>query len=80
MIKQGIRRIPIKDKDRIVGVVTDTDILRVEPGLIDVLVERLKYDVPGLKNGGVCEECNSYARRLIRVNGMLVCQKCKKKI
>jgi len=83
MIKEGIRRIPIKDKGKIIGVITNTDILRIEPALIDILIERIKYNNPRFSesvSGGVCEVCNSYNARLIRVNGSMVCSKCKKEI
>ncbi|MFA5406058.1 MAG: CBS domain-containing protein [Candidatus Nanoarchaeia archaeon] len=82
MIDKGIRRIPVVDRGKIIGVITSSDLLRVNPALIGILSERFKYDNPCFdgESIGVCEICNIHDRNLVQVNGRLVCVKCKKKI
>jgi len=82
MTGKGIRRLPVVSKGKVIGVLTMNDVLRVQPGLVDVLSERLKYSQPKFDGSrvGVCEVCNSFSKRLIRVNGRLVCSNCKKEI
>ncbi|MBD3312004.1 CBS domain-containing protein [archaeon] len=79
MIDKGIRRMPVKKKGEIIGIVTDSDILQVEPGLIDLLVEKINTD-PSLSKGGICDVCNSFSRELSVVDKMMVCNKCKKEL
>jgi len=83
MINEGIRRIPVIDKGKLIGIITSNDLLRVQPGLIDILIEKYKYSMPHFADTGkrgICENCNAYSNNLIRINGIMVCPKCKKKV
>lgn len=79
MINKGIHRLPVTTKGNLIGIITANDLLRVQPGLIDVLIEKYKY-LPSFTEhcvSGICEKCNSYSNNLIRINGSLICPKCK---
>jgi CBS domain-containing protein len=80
----NIRHLPVMNKDQFVGLVTMKDILKIEPDLFDLLVE--KFEVrgqarkPAFKVGereGVCELCGEYAEELASVDGIQVCEKCE---
>ncbi len=47
MAKKGIRRLPVVDRKRVVGMLTVKDVLRLEPLLIEILVEKLKISSRG---------------------------------
>ncbi|MCD6092711.1 MAG: CBS domain-containing protein [Candidatus Aenigmarchaeota archaeon] len=81
MIKNKIEKLPVFEKNRLVGIISVTDILRVEPGLFTVFAENLKLKGPVLSNGdsifGNCESCGNYSDDLREVNGMWLCPDCR---
>jgi len=80
MIELGIRRLPIIDDGKVVGMLTSTDLLRMAPGLMDILSEKIKADIPSIsKNAGICDICNAYSRDLKSRSGVQVCPNCMKR-
>jgi len=82
MKKFKIRRFPVVKMGKIVGILTNTDIARVSPEMIDVLNLRLKMrsEVPSLNEGitsGICQSCENYSENLIFVNNEWVCEDCR---
>jgi len=82
MKKFKIRRFPVVSGGKIVGILTNTDIARVSPEMIDVLNLRLKMrmQLPTLEKGtttGICEICENYSEDLIFVNNRWVCENCR---
>jgi CBS domain-containing protein len=49
MNKKGIRRLPVIEDGQIVGYITEKDLLKVEPSILDVLIEKLKIRDPAVK-------------------------------
>jgi len=82
--KKGLRRVPVVADGKLVGLVTSKDLLRVEPRIIDALLERLSVREPGRKplfsgknmQAGVCEICSNYSDKLVFSEGMWTCEKC----
>ena len=83
MRKKDVRRLPVLDKKRLIGLLTVKDILRIQPGLFDLFVE--KFQIRELKQKrsgagkyleGECEICGNYAQ-LIDTNDKLVCEGCR---
>ncbi|MCK4550387.1 MAG: CBS domain-containing protein [Candidatus Aenigmarchaeota archaeon] len=85
MCANKVGRIPIVDDDgNIVGVVTETDITKLYPAMIDVLYERTSIEetpvVPERKlMQGRCEECDNTYDDLVEVNGRWLCRSCSEK-
>ena len=79
MVAKKIKKLLGFDKERFVGVITATDILRVEPELLEVLLERMKAG--GRRPEGVefseCEVCGNYSDDVEEVNGMYTCSECR---
>ena len=83
--EKGIRRLPVIDNNKLKGIVTEKDLLKIEPRLIDVLIERIKIREPNIKpilkkkllSAGNCEICGNYTDELFEVQGMYVCKDCK---
>jgi len=84
MAELDVRRLPVIENDRLVGIVTDTDMIAVSSGLADILsnlIEMNREHVPfrsgkGLEQG-ICERCGELSDALEMVNGILVCESCK---
>lgn len=80
MKKHGIKKlVVIDDKGRLVGVVTDSDITRALPGMLDLLKEIGNYDRLNEKSDtmGICQKCGMYSDALQYVDGELLCEDCR---
>ena len=83
----NIRHLPVMDsKNRLEGLLTIKDILKIEPQLFDLIVSKFElreesrkpiYSVS--KDEGVCAMCNNYAEKLYSVTGSKICFDCKTK-
>jgi CBS domain-containing protein len=80
----GIRRLPVVENDRLVGMTTQKDILQVSPMLLEVAREwasineneGLSYKQKRIFSGK-CEDCGMLSTRLTTVDGRLICESCK---
>lgn len=82
MKKHRIKRIPVIDKGKIVGIVTSSDIAKTSPEMIDIINFRLamRSYQPTIKESstsGLCEVCGEYSDDLRFVNGQWVCERCR---
>lgn len=81
MAKLNIRRLPVVQKDELQGVVTENDILRIAPTLIELTREHSIIDSGEgrtRKQQGYCEICMEYTEELIGNEGALICPSCAK--
>ncbi len=81
MIKEGIKRVPVINRGKLVGIVTDKEILVTTPELIGVLSEKLKARVekvasPSAIISGLCESCEVYSDQLRNLDGRWLCEDC----
>ncbi len=74
MLEKKVKRLPVVDGKRVVGVLTDGDILRMAPGLVESLVDRREMDSE--MEGDVCEFCGNYSENLRKVDGQWICEDC----
>jgi CBS domain-containing protein len=82
MLKSGIKRVPVIDNGKLMGIVSDKEILLVSPELINILSEKLKIRVdmvadPTREISGICENCEAYSNHLVNQGGRWVCEDCK---
>lgn len=76
---EGIKRLPvINEKGKLIGIIGETDIIRISPGLYDILRERTRIEHTPLSESfsGECEMCGNYSDTLRRSDGRLVCEEC----
>lgn len=79
MKKYGIKRFPILDeKKRLIGIVTETDIARSFPGIMDLITEfsKIRTWEPGVETTGTCNKCGLWSETLTNVGGELICEEC----
>ncbi len=80
MAARKIRRLPVIKEGKLVGMLTERDILRIWPQLIEVTRE---YDRVGLESRfaqgveGHCEACGVYSTQLVWDQNLLVCPECR---
>lgn len=81
MSKHGFERLPVKQLNKLVGFISVRDILRVSPGLLDMMKEHMeKESAPELNEviqAGECELCGNYTETLHNMNDQWVCDTCK---
>lgn len=83
MTRCNIRRLAVIDGDRIVGIITDRDILTVSPGLNTILESLIELhrdesnfvEESGIERG-ICQRCGAYTD-LTLMNGLMLCEDCK---
>jgi len=82
MEKYKIKRLPVVSKGKVLGVITNTDIARASPEMIDILNFRLKMrtELPAIKESstsGLCEVCSGYSDDLRFMDDQWVCANCR---
>lgn len=82
MVKTGIKRVPVIKNGKLVGIVSDKELLLMSPELINVLSEKLKIRVgvvaqPDQEISGICERCEAYADNLKSIGGRWFCEDCR---
>ena len=82
MVKNGIKRAPVVENGKLVGIIADKEILIISPELIEILSEKLKTRVnnvakPQQTISGICEDCGSFSDELNHVGGSWICSECR---
>jgi signal-transduction protein with cAMP-binding, CBS, and nucleotidyltransferase domain len=92
MLKADIKRLPVLENGMIIGIVSNTDILMITPGLTTILKNLIDINRDPLfsistneeiEEGfrtGMCESCNLYSVDLELVNGIYMCENCRHEI
>lgn len=83
MREKGIRRLVVESTGRRVGVIAESDIIRVNPELHFLIREQSKLEArlapkepERVALAGFCEECENYSGSLLNRNGIWLCEDC----
>lgn len=81
MVKNNISRVPVVSNDMLVGILTQSDIIRAWPGFAEIIGEERELDAEAAPRErsatGICEECGNYSEDLREDAGSLVCAECR---
>lgn len=81
MSARRIRRLAVVEDGKLVGVVTENDILRILPQLVEVTREWARAGMVDREGPtvaeGHCDSCGVYSTELVREGKMLVCPDCQ---
>jgi CBS domain-containing protein len=91
MIRHRIRRLPVVQGKKLIGLVTDSDLLAISSELSEILRDLITQNNPeGEFSGtgkditrpesfrqGICEVCQSFRDSLINIDGTYVCAQCR---
>lgn len=83
--KKKIRRLPVVERGKLIGMLTTKDILRIDPGLFQMIAETMKIkeeteklnrsNIEAPRKQGTCEECNEFD--LLYYDGaQWLCERC----
>jgi signal-transduction protein with cAMP-binding, CBS, and nucleotidyltransferase domain len=85
MRDNNIRHLPVVDDNDMVGLLTIKDILKIEPQLFDLIVEKFELREESRKpinriipTEGICQECGEYSEKVREINQVIVCDNCAK--
>ncbi len=76
---EGIKRLPVvNDKGKLIGIIGETDIVRISPGLYEIIREKTELENFGASEfvSGNCEICGNYSETLKKSGGKLACEEC----
>lgn len=79
LLNNKVKRLPVLDKkSRLIGIVTESDLLRVYPGMLDVISETddIRKGKPNEYYTGVCDICGCFSEELTRDERKLKCEEC----
>lgn len=83
MSDMKLRRLPVVKRDKLIGILTENDILKLSPSLIEITREWSRLGVCGPLpsqaqqiTSGYCENCGAYFNELMMRNGELICPDC----
>lgn len=81
MRDKNIRRLVVKQGDNIIGILTEFDLVRIEPAMHVLISEHSKFDISDITTitgtvSGICEVCGNYSESLQPIEGRLICEDC----
>ena len=83
MRDNNIKRLPVVENDQVLGLLTVKDILKIEPQLFDLLVEKIELREESRKpinrvilTEGICQTCGEYSEKVKEINGSVLCEGC----
>jgi CBS domain-containing protein len=77
-----LRRLPVVSRGKLIGILTENDVLKLSPSLIELTREWSMLGVQGKKKGGsastsgYCENCGAFSSELIANDSELLCADC----
>ncbi len=82
MKRNNIHRLPVVEKERVVGLISLTDIARATPEMMELLEYRLRMkempvEIKEKRMAGICDSCGNYNEELEYINGQWLCEACR---
>ena len=81
MRRYGIKRLGVNYKNRLVGIISISDILAITPELLDIVSEKTmimrgESDKLPAFLAGYCDQCNQWSDGLLEMDGRFLCEEC----
>lgn len=81
MSEKMVKKLLVMENDKLVGIITTTDILKIEPALYEILLERMKIRGSAFREPSKapvqCEICGNYSDDVVEIDGVWVCSECE---
>lgn len=89
MLRANVKRLPVLENGTIIGVISNTDILMITPGLSTILKDLIDMNREALLSApsiedieedfstGICESCSYHSVDLKLVDGRYLCENCR---
>jgi CBS domain-containing protein len=81
MRDKNVKRLVVMQNNKIIGIISEFDLVRVEPALHILIKEHSKWDISDIPSpvgtiSGMCEVCDNYSEKLTIVDGRMLCEEC----
>lgn len=81
MRQESIGRLIVMEEDKMVGIISDKDIVSITPALIEIITEKARITrgrspLTATSTTGYCERCRQWSTSLKRMNGKFLCAEC----
>lgn len=78
MVSEDIRRLPVVEDEKLVGILSADDVVEVSPKILEVIPEREEIETSEeMVEESVCEVCGEARKPLSEYNGMWICNECR---
>ncbi len=77
MVKHHVRRLPVVDGTKVVGIVTVRDLLSVASEINEIMTELMAINREDTVEMGICDRCNQMSDDLRRVDALMLCPSCR---
>ncbi len=82
MVENGVSRVPVLDKGKLAGILTEKEILAADPKMADILAEKMKYRMAEVSEeteviNGLCEKCSDFSEDLRHTANGWCCETCR---
>ncbi|MBS3131051.1 CBS domain-containing protein [Candidatus Woesearchaeota archaeon] len=85
MRDNNIRHLPVVQNGEMIGLLTIKDILKIQPQLFEIIVEKFEIREAArkpvhkpIKGEAICQICGNYTERSVEKDSVLMCAKCAK--
>lgn len=81
MRRHGIKRLGVTHKQRLVGIISISDILGITPELFDIISEKALVLTGATASeprylAGYCDACNQWSDNLLEIDSRFLCSEC----
>jgi len=85
MKRSNIKRLPVLDNEKLVGIISLSDVALASPEMINLLEYKLimKESEPEIKEkftSGICDSCGNYNPDLRNQDGQWLCEDCREEV
>lgn len=77
MVRHRVRRLPVVENSKVVGIVTVRDLLSVANELNEIMADLIVINREESYTMGVCDRCGKMSDNLVPVDSMMLCQDCR---
>jgi CBS domain-containing protein len=84
MVQKDVKRLVVAQNHKIIGVISEFDLVKVEPALHTLISEHSKWDIADIPANaeqyisGRCESCDNYSDKLTTTEGKQICEDCER--
>jgi CBS domain-containing protein len=77
MVKHHVRRLPVVEGKKVVGIVTVRDILSIASEINEIMQELMSINREDVVEMGICDRCNMMSDDLRQVDSLMLCSSCR---
>jgi signal-transduction protein with cAMP-binding, CBS, and nucleotidyltransferase domain len=77
MVKHHVRRLPVVEGKKVVGMVTVRDLLSIASEINEIMQDLMSINRDDIVEMGICDRCNVMSDDLRRIDSLMLCPGCR---